>query len=185
MPIPMDRKYTADEFFKLVPESNNEMYELRNGEIISLASPNRMHQKISVNFAFRLKSYILSNSGKCEVYTAPTDVMLDDKNVVIPDVFITCDNDKWDEQKYNGAPDFVVEILSNNRQDDLHRKLMLYQENGVREYWIVDPKNEKVLIYFFDESDFPSIYTFEQNIPVGIYSKNEIGLEINIAELLV
>ena len=115
---------------------------------------------------------------------SPFDVKLDDGTVVIPDIFIACNPDNFDEQKYNGAPDFIIEVLSTNRADDLHRKLVLYQNAGVKEYWIVDPKYKKVIVYYFEETDIPCIFDFDNNITVNIYKNNDIKLEINIAQLL-
>ncbi len=185
MPFPKSYKYTAEEFFALTPESNSEMYELYDGEIVALASPSILHQRISMRISTLINNYISKQHGKCEVFAAPFDVKLDDYTVVIPDILVVCDPSKLsDGKRCNGAPDFVIEIASGNWKDDFVRKLGLYLEHGVREYWIVDPANEKVVVYFFDESYFPNIYTFDQNIPVGIWQKNEIKLEINIAELL-
>lgn len=184
MPFPKDGKYTAEEFFALIPESNNERYELHNGELVALASPSLKHQRISIEISSEIRNYIKTNKGKCEVLAAPFDVKLNDNTVVIPDILVVCDSSKLDDKRCNGAPDFIVEVTSGNRSNDFTKKLSLYQEYGVREYWIVDPAYERVVVYFFDESYFPNIYTFDQNIPVGIYQKNEIKLEINIAELL-
>lgn len=74
-----------------------------------------------------------------------------------------------------------MEITGTNRRDDFSRKLYLYQKSGVREYWIVDPKNRKTLVYFFEQNDFPDIYTFDTPIPVGIYGGQ---LAVRIADLL-
>ena len=112
-----------------------------------------------------------------------SDVQLDDHNLVIPDVFIACHPDWFDSQKYNGAPDFVAEVVSTNRSDDFDRKLWLYRIHGVREYWIIDPKHEKVLVYFFEESAFPNMYSFDTPIPVRIYQNAEHPLSIIISEL--
>ena len=185
MPYPKDRKYTAEEFFALIPESNSEMYELYNGEIVALASPSILHQKISMEISSEIRNYIKSNKGDCEVFAAPFDVKLDDDTVVIPDISVICDPSKLsDGKRCNGAPDFIIEIVSSNRSNDFVRKLELYQKYGVREYWIVDPESKRVVVYYFKENNNIKIYTFDQNIPVGIYQKNEIKPEINIAELI-
>ena len=185
MPFPKDRKYTAEEFFALIPESNSEMYELYNGEIVLQASPIVIHQQIVGEIFSEIRNYIKSNNGNCKPFVSPFDVKLDDDTVVIPDISVICDPSKLsDGKRCNGAPDFVIEVTSGNRSNDFTKKLSLYQEHGVREFWIVDPDYQRVLVYFFDESHFPNIYTFDQNIPVGIYQKNEIKLEINIAELI-
>ena len=181
MPIPKGKKYTSEEYFALTPESNSERYELIKGEIIALAAPSILHQRILGEISSEIRNFIKRHKGKCEVFSAPTDVQLNYDTVVQPDIFVACDPNKFDEQKYNGAPDFVVEITSSNRSDDFTRKLALYAESGAREYWIVDTLYERVMVYFFEKSNSHNIYTFDTSIPVGIYNGD---LEINIDELL-
>ena len=175
--------YNSAEYYEAVKDYSC-ITELRNGEIVYLASPGIMHQNIIGEIYPEIKNYIRQNNGKCKAMVSPTNVKLDDYNVVIPDIFITCKPENFDEQKYNGAPDFITEVLSTNRADDLYRKLALYQSCGVREYWIIDPKYRKTIVYFFEESDLPAIYDFEKSIPVNIYKNNSVRLEINISELL-
>lgn len=183
MPLPKEKLYTSDEFLSFA-ETNSECMELINGEIVYLASPSTIHQRIVGFLYFSITSYIKANKGKCEAMLSPFDVRLNDDTVVIPDVSIICDSSKINDKRCNGSPDWIIEVASSNRFDDFYRKLLLYRENGVREYWIVDPKNEKTLVYFFDEGDFPCIYTFEQPILVNIYKNNPVQLSINISELL-
>ena len=180
MPTPNDHKMTAEEFFKLAPETNTHM-ELRDGEIVDFATPTPEHQDIVGGMYSEIRTFIRTNSGDCKPFISPLDVKLDDYNVVQPDVFVICDPSKYDNLRCYGAPDWCIEVLSTNRNDDLYRKLALYQAHGVREYWIVDPKNSKVLVYFFEKSDFPNIYTFDTAIPVGIYDGK---LSINISEMI-
>lgn len=179
MPLSKE-KYTAEEYFSFTPESSLHC-ELLDGEIIAFASPSRIHQEITGEIYAEIRNFIKKNNGECKPFIAPFDVKLDDYNVVQPDVFVVCDKSKLDARRCNGIPDFIVEVLSTNRSDDIVRKMHLYHDKGVREYWIVDPKNEKTLVYFFEKNDFPNIYTFDTNIPVGIYQGR---ITINIAELL-
>lgn len=177
--VPESNKLTAEEYLK-TPETNRHV-ELRDGVIVDLASPTETHQTITLRLASAVDSYIRSNHGKCRAMIAPFDVVLDDYTVVQPDVLIVCDPSKMDGKRCNGAPDWIVEVLSSNRDDDLIHKLALYKQAGVREYWIVDPKNEKTLVYFFERNDLPDIYTFDTPIPVEIYDRK---LEIRIADLV-
>ena len=179
MPIPHDRKYTAEEYFN-TPETNKHI-ELRDGVIIEFESPTIIHQTLVMRLSFKIDNFIISNNGKCRAFISPLDVKLDDYNVVQPDVFVICDSSKYDDKRCYGAPDWVIEVLSTNRKDDLVDKFVLYQKFGVREYWIIDPKNEKTLVYFFEKSDFPNIYTFDTDIPVGIYDGK---LTVCIKELI-
>lgn len=135
---------TAEEYFSLRAESNLPC-ELLDGEIVSLASPNTEHQRLVREIGFALHGYIRQNGGRCEVFTAPYDVVLNDENVVQPDILIVCDPDRLSEQCCKGAPDFVAEITSTNWQTDYREKLMLYRAAGVREYWIVDTQKHMVL----------------------------------------
>lgn len=180
MPFPRDHKYTAEEYFNETPETNKHV-ELRNGEIVDFSTPTPEHQNIVGGLYAEIRSFIRKSNGDCKPFISPLDVKLNDYNVVQPDVFVICDPSKFDDKRCYGAPDWTIEVLSTNRSDDLIDKLALYQKNGVREYWIVDPKNEKTLVYCFEKSDFPNIYTFDTTIPVGIYDGK---LTINIAELI-
>ncbi|MBQ4465229.1 MAG: Uma2 family endonuclease [Oscillospiraceae bacterium] len=178
--VPKPQYYTAEEYFALPDAPEGVITELHEGEIVALARPTRMHQRIASRLFAQIDSFIRSNHGRCSV-DQEIDVKLTEDTVVVPDVSVTCDPSKLDEKRCNGAPDWVVEILSTNRSNDLIEKLALYQKAGVREYWIVDPKSEKTLVYFFERSDLPDIYTFDTPIPVGIYDK---ALSIRIADLL-
>ena len=178
--MPNDHKYTADEYFALTPDTN-EHVELREGQIIDFATPTVLHQEIVGGLYSEIRSYIRSNKGDCKPFVSPLDVKLDNYNVVQPDVFVICDPSKYDEKRCYGAPDWVIEVLSTNRSDDLISKLALYQRFGVREYWIVDPKNEKTLVYFFERSDLPNIYTFDSAVPVNIYDGK---LTVNVSEIV-
>lgn len=135
-------RYNVKEYYQAI-QNSEQPTELLDGELVAMASPSIQHQRICGNLQFFTKQYIRRNHGACEVFIAPTDVQMDDHNLVIPDVFIACHPDWFDSQKYNGAPDFVAEVVSTNRSDDFDRKLWLYRIHGVREYWIIDPKHEK------------------------------------------
>jgi len=173
-------RITAEEYFSISPETNCST-ELIGGEIVALASPSVQHQEIAGGLFAELRQFIRKNGGSCKPFIAPMDVRLDQWNVVQPDVFVTCKPDSLTEYYLDGAPDLVIEVVSTNHSDDFDRKLLLYRTSGVREYWIADPKNRKTLVYFFEQTDFPDIYTFETPIPVGIYGG---AFSIRIADLL-
>ena len=170
------KKLTIDEFLKIA-ENSPERMELIDGEIVAMASPSRIHQRISSRMYGIIDAYV--RNGLCEVLQA-VDAKLD-KDIVIPDLMVVCDPSKLDDKRCNGAPDWIVEVLSTNRDDDLVRKYSIYKYAGVREYWIVDPKNQKTLVYFFEKNDLPDIYTFDTPIPVEIYDRK---LTIKISDLL-
>lgn len=167
MPLPKD-KMTASEFFEKLPETN-ELCELIEGQVVMQAAPTTVHQDIVGGLYSEIRGYIRRNGGGCKPFIAPTDVVLDSENVVQPDVFIVCDPSKVDDKRVNGVPDMVIEVVSTNRNSDFSRKLKLYKDHGVREYWIVDPNTERTVVYLFGENNIIEIYTFDQAIPVGIY----------------
>ena len=176
--VPEPKKITVDEFMQTTEEST--LLELLDGETVAMGSPTRIHQRISVHLGRTIEDHIQQHHGACSVDVA-AGARLNDHTLVIPDVMVVCDSSKLDDQYCHGAPDWVIEVLSTNRDRDLYQKLLLYRDAGVREYWIVDPKNEKTLVYFFEKSDFPDIYTFDTPVPVGIYDG---ALSIRIAGLL-
>ena len=96
-------------------------------------------------------------------------------------ISIICDKNKLDDRGCNGAPDFIIEIVSpSSRKMDYSTKMTLFSNAGVREYWIVDPAKERTTIYRFEEDAAPTIIPFMQPIQVGIYN----DLNITISELL-
>ena len=149
--------------------------ELIDGVIYNMASPALRHQSISGAIYRQLWNYVDSQGGDCIPFIAPTDVRLDrdERTMVVPDVFVICqpDDDRMDNDKYiNGAPDLIIEVLSpSTRRKDMFTKLHKYEAAGVREYWIVDPNKEKVIVYIFGEESDVSLYGFDSEVPVGIY----------------
>lgn len=118
------------------------------------AAPKRIHQRVSVKLVSKLYHFL--EGQKCQVYDAPFDVRFpkgskeDHKihDVVQPDICVICDPEKLDDRGCIGAPDLIVEILSpGNSQTELKHKFKLYESHGVREYWIIHPENQDLLIY--------------------------------------
>jgi len=147
--------------------------ELIDGVFYDMASPTTVHQRISFYIGFMLQSFIYSNNGSCQTFTAPLDVQLDcdDRTMVQPDVIVLCDEKKLTRERIIGAPDFIIEVLSPmNWYHDTTRKLLKYKKSGVKEYWIVMPDSFNVLVYYFEKSDLPIEYSFIDEIPVNIWN---------------
>ncbi|MBO5522308.1 MAG: Uma2 family endonuclease [Roseburia sp.] len=180
MPLQKSEIYTIDDIYAL-PEGKRA--ELIDGHIYDMAPPNRIHQKLVSQFTKILGHHIEKRNGSCEVYPAPFAVFLnkDDKTYVEPDISVICDKSKLDDRGCNGAPDFIIEIVSpSSRKMDYSTKNTLYSDSGVREYWIVDPEKERTTVYRYEEDAAPMIFSFQHDITVGIYG----DLKINISELL-
>ena len=141
------------------------MVEIIKGRLFKMASaPSRIHQKVAIKLAYLLYGYL---EGKpCEVYEAPFDVRLptttskneDIYTVVQPDICVICDKNKLDDAGCIGAPDWIVEILSpGNNKKEIQNKYEVYQESGVKEYWIIHPNEQTLLIYILQNGKyFPS-----------------------------
>ena len=146
--------------------------ELIDGVFYDMAAPDGVHQDILLILGSMFRDHIRKNKGECKVYVAPRDVQLDpgdDKTIVQPDVLIVCDRRKITDRCIVGAPDFIVEILSpSTREKDLHLKAAKYAASGVREYWIVDPDEEKVFVYDFENELILKQYGFTDKVPVGL-----------------
>jgi Uma2 family endonuclease len=179
MELPKENSYTIKDIYAL-PEG--ERAELIDGQIYYMAAPSRNHQRISHFLDKTIGNYIDSKDGSCEVYHAPFAVFLnkDDKNYVEPDISVICDTDKLDDKGCQGAPDWIIEIVSQSSQKmDYMIKLFKYRTAGVREYWIVDPLDNTVVVYDF-ENDNMNKYTFANKIKVGIYDDLEIDFSITV-----
>lgn len=120
-------------------------FERIGGTEYAMSSPGYRHQEILLAIGAQLREK-LQGSG-CSLVIAPFDVYPlyeqgDEYTLVQPDIFLACDKAKLRENRYDGAPRFIIEILSSNRSHDMVTKLHLYQKAGVEEYWIVDPGAE-------------------------------------------
>lgn len=123
-------------------------YEIVEGELIVSPSPRPKHQLIVGRLTGVLRE--LAAKGMGEVFPAPLDVVLDDRNVFEPDVlFVRTDRlSIVSDTNVQGPPDLVVEVLSEGtRDDDLGRKLSAYSRFGVAEYWVVDPDTQQVRLW--------------------------------------
>lgn len=178
MPLPKERIYTIDDIYAL-PEG--ERAELIDGQIYYMAPPSRKHQEIAGELFTSINNYIRAAGGSCKPYIAPFAVFLNenDKNYVEPDISVICDPNKLNEKGCVGAPDWIIEIVSpGSRRMDYNNKLFKYRTAGVREYWIVDPQKEWIMVYSFFNDDMNE-YSFTDDIPSGIYP----GFSLNLSTL--
>ena len=180
MPLPREQVYTTDDIYAL---PDGERAELIDGQIYMMGTPSRIHQKLVGQLSRIIGNYIESNHGSCEIYPAPFAVFIkkDDKNYVEPDISVICDKNKLSNRGCEGAPDFIIEIVSpSSRRMDYYKKCTLYAESGVREYWIVYPEKQRTMIYRYEDDAAPMIVPFEQDLAVGIYN----DFMINVSKLL-
>lgn len=171
-----EKVYTIEDIFAL---PDGERAELVDGKIYYMATPGWTHQRISMLLSREIGDYIAKNNGACEVLAAPFSVFLynDNINYFEPDISVICDLSKLDEKGCHGAPDWIIEIVSpGSRQMDYLTKLLRYQTAGVREYWIVDPEKQMVMVYGFEQGIVEK-YNFGEEIPVGIYEGFSIKIE--------
>lgn len=170
---------TLTEYNSLPEHTRAEVYD---GTIKYMASPSEVHQTILLELATILNSYIKKKNGNCKVLPAPFDVKLNDNplTIVQPDIMIVCDKNKLDGKCVNGAPDFIIEIVSpSNASDDYIKKLYYYEHYGVQEYWIVDPTRKTITVNYFKGDIISVSYPFSSTIQVHIYD----DLFINFSEL--
>ncbi len=166
----------------------DERMEIINGEIVMMASPSTTHQRISRELFKQLVNFL---DGKpCEAFSAPYDVRLFERNgdepndvdtVVQPDILVVCDKSKIDDKGVKGAPDLVIEILSPSTQGhDSFIKLNLYQQAGVREYWIVDPETKTVKVFLLDnEGAYHTAKAYKQTDIAKVNALNGCFIELS------
>ena len=182
MALAQEQTYTIDDIYAL---PDGQRAELIDGKIFDMAPPNTVHQRISYAFARKISDYIDKNNGNCEVFLAPFAVFLnqDSHNYVEPDISVICDKNKLDDRGCNGAPDWIIEIVSPaSKRMDYFTKLFKYRTAGVREYWIVDQEKNRILVYNFESEDTGD-YTFADSVKAGIYDDLLINFS-NIVDLL-
>ena len=179
MELRKELAYTIEDIYNL-PE--DERAELIDGQIYYMAPTTFKHQTLVLELSTVINHYIKSKKGSCKVVPAPFAVFLtkDNKTYVEPDISVICDKSKITEQGCMGTPDWIIEIVSpSSKQMDYHTKLFKYRNTGVREYWIVDPMKNRIIVYNFESKETLE-YTFDDTLKVGIYE----DFYINFAEIL-
>lgn len=183
MALDTSKLYTTDDIMAL---PDGVRAELIDGEIFYMATPTSVHQGLLLELSTIFAIHKKANNGKCIIRFAPYAVFInqDKYNYLEPDLLVICPRDENDNRHQmdgcHGAPDFVLEIVSpSSTKMDYVKKLNKYADAGVREYWIVDPLKERVIVHNFEKNSFSTQYTFEDTIPVGIYD----DLSINFSEL--
>lgn len=187
LPKVKNEKYTYADYQTWDTEQR---WEIIDGFPYSMSpAPTTKHQEVLSSLFNSFYNYL---KGKpCKVFPAPFDVRLsnigakDDEveNVVQPDISVICNPMRLDEKGANGAPDLILEILSpSTSKKDMGIKSFLYQRFGVKEYWIVDPDSETVLVYVLDSTgkyDLLNEYKSTDFVKVSIFP----DLEINLSEV--
>ena len=163
-------------------------YELYDGIPVALASPTFEHQRICA--ALLAQFYAFSREKKCEAVAAPLDVRLFEKGgdqpedvdkVVQPDLMIVCDREKIDRRGIHGAPDLVVEILSDStRRNDQLVKYRMYQKAGVREYWVIDPEMRLLLVHTLEDGQYSSPHAYGPTATVPLTIAEDCTVDLSL-----
>jgi Uma2 family endonuclease len=167
----------------------SERLEIIKGKIFKMSpAPSSGHQRVSMKLTRELDKYFYNFS--CEIFVAPFDVRLinfkkstsDNQilTVVQPDLCIICDKNKVDEKGCLGAPNLIIEILSKgNSKKDLTIKFDLYEENGVQEYWIVNPSEKDVHIYTLQNGKYIGSRPFIMETEIQSPTFPELKFEVD------
>lgn len=184
MPLPNPKPFT---FSDLLAWPDSERTELIRGVPVAMAPPTRQHQKIVRELFGQLWQYL--QDKPCEVYTAPFAVRPFQQSadspdrvdtVVEPDITVVCDPGKLDDAGCKGAPDLVIEVVSpSTARHDRFTKYNLYEQAGVREYWLADPGAEAVQVFLLEDGRFSNAAwaRFGQELPVNVLEGCVIRLE--------
>lgn len=162
-----------------------ERVELLRGKVREMSpAPSRRHQTVVTNM---MKQFFdVTENKSCNLFVAPFDVRLPipsakkNTTVVQPDICIVCDNSKLDDLGCNGAPDLIVEVLSpNHAQHDAETKFNLYEEAGVKEYWMVSIESKTVLVYSLKDGKYIGLrpFTLEQHVESVLFPDFRLSVD--------
>lgn len=150
-----DRKISYSEFLAIDQKSSDPL-EYINGQIFLQASPSTEHQLIVTNLSAELRNFFKKTN--CQTFVSPYDIILqsnEETNRVQPDLTVICDKQGLTKNNYLGTPDLVVEVLSpSTAAKDYIIKMNLYMRAGVKEYWIVSPRNRTVQVFVLDRDTY-------------------------------
>ena len=177
--------YTVEDTARLPEEVH---VELIDGHIYDMGEPSENHQTLVVEITSEIRNYLKRKGFPCRVLPGPYAVRLfpdSIKTSVSPDISVICDERKRTPKGCVGAPDWIIEILSPvNPGHDFVRKLNLYADAGVREYWIVDPMSEKVYVFPLEKHSTRAVeYSFQDTVPAGICQ--DLGIDFSEIEPLL
>ena len=190
IPVEDNKNFTYENYVKW---DDDRRWELIDGAAFNMSpSPSRKHQKISMELAWQLRTFLKDKS--CEVYAAPFDVRLPEhdepdeeiRTVVQPDISVICDKKKLDEKGCRGAPDLIIEIVSPfTARRDMKDKLFLYEQHGVKEYWIVLHEEKIIMQYELEKNaryGRAAIFTDEDTILTDILPGLKVQLNLVFEE---
>ncbi|QSQ08601.1 hypothetical protein H0A61_00934 [Koleobacter methoxysyntrophicus] len=186
MPLPKtERVYTYEDYLNWPEEQR---IEIINGKVYLMTPPSTMHQRVLREIFTSFSVYL--KGKQCEVFSAPFGVRFplgseksdrEIKTVVEPDIVVICDKSKLDDNGCKGAPDLIVEITSpSTARRDRVEKFNLYEKNGVKEYWIIEPEGKIVSVFTLQENSRygrPELYTEEDKAKVSIFEDLVINLK--------
>jgi Uma2 family endonuclease len=170
IPGPQQGDWTYEAYAALTDDG--ECYEIVQGVLVMSPSPEDIHQDtIGEIYAFLRDQIKLKHLGR--VFMAPFDVVLSSHNVFQPDVLVVLNEhlERAQSKCVWGAPDLVVEVISlSSKLYDRVNKHTAYEQAGVPEYWLVDPRKQLVELFVLEQSKYRSLGTFrgEQNLPSRI-----------------
>jgi prevent-host-death family protein len=178
-----NEKISYEDFMKLTEASENR-YEYIDGDVYLLASPTYDHQATVAELFNTLYNWF--KGKKCRPLTAPFDVTLitdEQRNVVQPDIIVICDTENInDKRRYTGTPALVVEVLSETTQKkDMVKKLDMYLQAGIKEYWIINPLHQEVYSYSLAEGDIKEFWMLKSG--EILQSTHFPGLVIPLADI--
>ena len=171
------RKYTVEEVEAM---GDDVLVELIDGTLFYMAAPTEKHQDLLMFLSVEIANHIREKGRPCKVYQGPLALYLNQESetYLIPDLMVVCDRNKIESKGIVSGPDVVMEVVSpSSRTRDYILKLSKYEGAGVREYWVLDPKEEKIVVYRFASEEI-KIYGFQDKIPVKVLD----DLEIDFAE---
>ena len=185
--LDIEKRYTYADYLTWFDDVRRELID---GLVKLLPAPKDIHAKVSKNISVRIGSFILAKEDcRCDIRYAPFDVRLPKNGetkdnciytVVQPDICVICDLSKLDDRGCIGAPDLIIEIVSKSSEKrDAVEKRILYEKHGVREYWVVYPKDEIIQVFLLDEDGkYPDfmVYASDEKIPVHVLTGYEIDV---------
>ena len=182
--------YTYSEYLKW---KFDEYVELIRGKVFPMSAPVSRHQRLVGNLHIEIGVFL--KGKQCQTFISPFDVRLptydehggladDTDTVVQPDLCVICDLNKIDRRGCNGAPDMMIEVLSpSTAKKDLNEKFNLYEEAGVKEYWVVFPDAQAINVYALQDGKFELVDEYEEDAKVPVNTLP--GLTVDLADIFV